>query len=292
METSLLYNVEIVLNSYAIIGIIRYLRLNVGGGSKMVSSLISILFPPILCTILYYWTSLGVKRKHTIPLLSLLILTFVADTIFILTKVVLVTYVKGCWKSHNFSAFSIIRPASMFILALWISLYFVWGHHSWFRGELVIAVTTTVLVLLWSLWRIAIIANVRAIPQPQASYLDDRQLNYVVVLIWILPPMIIGELYAIIKGIKTWGVYTILLPILIRLALTTFSVLAAKPLLRASSISTTKQVHLLRICRFIVLSLCCWRLLTLDVHNQVMLHPLPTLTLVATTCDTIESLMM
>ena len=277
METSLLYNTEIVVNLFAMLGIVRYLRLNVGGGGKMVlgvSSLIAIAFPPLICTILYYWISFGVKRKHTVSILALFILAFVADAIFITTKFVLHKYLQGSWNSHNSNGFSIVKPVSMLTIMVWMVLYFILGE-TWFRFEFVAAATTIALVVLLSIMLIAKIPKVRDSQQPPALYVD-RQLNYVVLLLGMLPPIIIGELYAIFKGNNTWGVYAILFPILVRLAIAPI----------------TKPIVVLQVCRFfIVFPLCCWRLLTLDIQNQILQHPLPTLILVVTTCDTIESLM-
>jgi hypothetical protein len=291
METSLLYNTEILVNLFAILGIVRYLRLNIGDETKMASSLISITFPPILCTILYYCFSIGVKRKHTIAILSLFILAFVADSIFIITKFVLYRYLQGYWKSPNASVFSAGKPVFMFTILLWIALYFTLGHNSWFRIEFAAVATTIAWVVLLSILMIATIPKIRGIQQTQAFYFD-RQLNYVVLLLWVLPPIIIGELYAIIKGIHTWCVYVILVPVLVRLVLTTYTVLFVESFLLAATIPMGKQIKAMRRCRFIVLSLCCWRLLTFDVHDQVVLHPLPTLILVATAFDTLESLIM
>ena len=288
METSLLYNTEILVNLFAVLGMVRDLRFEVGGGSKLVPSII---FLPIVCTLLYYWMSFGAKRKHTITILSMFILAFVADAIFITTKFVLYTYLQGSWKTPNAIGFSAVQLISILMTIIWIVLSFILRRKAWFTYEFITAITTFSSVVVWSILLIAKIPKGRAVQHPQALYFD-RQLNYVVFLLWILPPTLIGELYAIIKGIHTWGAHVILLPVLFRLVLTvtTYSFPWVKTFCQTPTIPTVKKVIALQKCRFIVLPLCCWRLLTLDTHDQIMLHPLPTFLLVATALDTIESL--
>lgn len=291
METSLLYNTEILVNLFTILGIVRYLRLDNFGGSKMVSSIVSTTYPPILCTILYYCMSFGVKRKHTVPSLSILILAFVADAIFITTKFVLRTYLQGALKMRNASVFSVATPIFIFTILSWLVLYFVLGQKSWFRVEFVAVVTTIAMVVELSMLLVTVIPKGQPTQQAFALYYE-RQLNYVVLLLWMLPPTIIGEVYAIFKGIHAWGVHMILFTILVRLVLTIYSVLWVKSCSKPPSTPMSKKEIALQVCCFTMLPLCCWRLLTLDVYDQILLHPLPMVLLVATSCDAMESLIM
>lgn len=295
METSLLYNTEILVNLFAFLGTVRYLRLDFDVvGNKLVLPTMSITFHPILCTILYYVISIGVQRKHTIPILSMFILAFLADSIFITTKFVLHKYLQGtlsCYEKPS-TSFFVIKTVSILTILFWIILYAILGRKSWFRMEFVIVVTATALVSFLSIFLITTIPKGESVQQPQALY-HERQLNYVVMLLWMLPPIVIGEIYAIFKGIYTWGIYAILLPVVVRLALNNNSVYCVTSFfLHPLLIPTTKQKVAMQLCRFIILSFCCWNLLTLDIHDHKILHPLPMLLLVATLCAIPDSLMM
>lgn len=286
METSLLYNTEIFVDLFAILGSVRSLRLDVGIGSTVFSPTALVMLPPMVCAILYSWIAIAVKMRHTISVLSIFMLAFLADAIFIATKVALRRYVQGSWrdKAQSTSDSLVVKSVAVVTILCWTVLYSALGRKSWFRFEFVGTVTAIVLVVLSSILLIAAIPKRRSDPQVQTLYYD-RQLNYVVLLLWILPPALIGEVYAMIKGIRIWRVSAFLLPILVRLVSSINSVRRVKP-----KIPNTKHGLAVQLCRLLVLP-CCWRLLTSNVLHQTMMHPLSTLLVVATACDMIESFM-
>ena len=252
----------------------------------MFSPTVLVMLPPTICAILYYWIAIAVKRKYTIPVMSIFMLAFLADAIFIATKFAFGRYVQGSWrdKAQSISDSLVVKSVAVAVAMIlcWTALYIALGQKSWFRFEIAGTVTTIVLVVLSSILLIAAIPKRRSEPQARTFYYD-RQLNYVVLLLWILPPTLIGEVYAMIKGIRIWRVSAFLLPILVRLVSSILSVRRVKPML-----SNAKHGLAVQLCRLSVL-LCCWKLLTSNVHDQTMLHPLSTLLAVATACDMIES---
>ena len=266
------------------LGSVRSLHLGVGIGNTMFSPTVLVTLPPMICAILYYWIAIAVKRKYTIPVMSIFMLAFLADAIFIATKFAFGRYVQGTRrdKAQSISDSLVVKSVAVATILCWTALYIALGQKSWFRLEFVGTVTTIVSVVLSSILLIAAIPKRRSDPQAETFYYD-RQLNYVVLLLWILPPTLIGEVYAMIKGIRIWRVSAFLLPILVRLVSSILSVRQVKPML-----SNAKHGLAVQLCRLSVL-LCCWKLLTSNVHDQTMLHPLSTLLAVATACDMIES---
>jgi hypothetical protein len=289
METSMLHNAEILVNLYGIVGAVHYLQLDVITTNRL-PQIMSVIFPSITCAILYHAVSLGSRWKYTMSFPTILILAFVADAIFLFTRFLFRRFIRGtcCRKQATSNGYILVTYFS-FVILLTVVLGVVLGSKTWIRLDFFIGITVIGLIYLLSLLLIANSPKEEAGGQYATYY--DSQLQFVTLVFWILPFIAIGDMYSMFKGINAWSVFANLFPIIVRLSLAIFYVHPTKIQSTSNVAKTRKRDALLRTCRFGSISLCSWRLLTLDIDHQMLLHPLPTLILTATACDVIEILL-
>jgi hypothetical protein len=283
MKTSLLYNTEILVKLLACLGAWHYL----GFGGKNDEAFFSILLPPIGTSLLYNQMTFGGIKNDVVLLESTVILSFVADGIFRAVRFLVCRLLKGELLSQ--SSISLLNRPTAIALLVWSLMYlitcFLFGLKSWIQPEVVVGVALILMVLYLAFLSISLLPNDVPLRYQPAW---DREVNFVVWMILLLPFIAVGDLYAVWKGLQSWVHCKVLILLSLRFALAThvFSPPIATP--NPHKVDMELYRTMMRKLRVVTMGFGCWNLFALHVHGEILLHPLPALVMTATICDIVE----
>ena len=286
MKTSQLYNVGILVKIYACIGAWYYL----GVGSSVDHSMLSSIIPSIGASIFYYWISYGVEgsNAYLIESKTVAVLAFVADGLFRVVRFLLTVYrcQKGTCRSQVLLSSPTIKCISLLLfLLICMTVYVRFGEKPWLQPEFVLGITLILSVLYLSILSISILPDDGSMCSRE---MFEREVNYVAWVIVLIPFITIGDLYVVLKGFHSWVNCNILLPVAFRFAMIVRSFSIAPP--SSSNRLTGKYRTTIKLIRAVSMTLGCWNIFLLHTHEEILLHPLPALILLATICDIIELL--
>jgi hypothetical protein len=282
MKTSQLYNIEVLVKLYACLGAWHYLDFSfINDGA-----LLSIFMPPIATSIFYYLMTNGYIRNVVLLMESIVILAFVADGLFRFIRFLLYRMLKGTLRSRV--RFSNQNRSRWIFLLLWLLIfyltaYLLYGEKTWLHPEFVVGIMLILLVLYQSVLLISMIPD--GVPLSFRK-VGDREVNFVVWMILLLPFITVGDLYVVLKGFHSWINCKMLIPVVLRLALAThfFSIATPSP----SGVHMENYRMMMRLLRVGVMAYSCWKLFALHIHDEILLHPLQALVMAATSCDIVE----
>jgi hypothetical protein len=277
MATSQLYNIEVLVNFYACIGAWRYL--------SQCTNRISVVFPPIGTALFYCWMSFGSRWNHSLSIFSIFVIAFIADGFFLSFRYALNRFLKGTWRSETIFTNRSVSVCFLFWILVWAATYVWLEAESLFWPQFVVGVTSIATVLIFAL---VLVAKLPEEAPSQYTEWIDRQTNFVVWLILLLPFITVGDLYVVLKGLSSWVACKISVPIAFRLALAIH--VQSRTRFPVSSLHPEKKLFIIRLLRVVAVGISSWRLFVVNINDEVVLHAVPTLLLVATVCDTVELL--
>lgn len=285
-----MYNAEVLVNLYACVGAWRYLNVLHTAVPGYNSMMAFILLPPIgtaaiarMCMALGYYKS----SFSALPFLSVLILAFAADGIFLSVRLLLNRFKRERGSRPN----SLLSKTMIFTCLLswtlcWYIAFSFAGATAWLRPQAFLSVTSIALVFVLGM---SLVASIPSSLGPESAVWCTRQVNFVAWLLLLLPFIVVGDLIVIPESLTTWTVPKVLIPIAIRHALSIYAISFAPGIVRSSISGATA----FRLFRAIVVTFGCWNVLAFDLHDgaasrDFSFHPLSTLLLIASFCDVVE----
>jgi hypothetical protein len=266
---------------YACVSACRYLNLCLFPDGYL---FLVLLLPPIGTAILSSWISRATRPRSALPFISILVLAFTADGIFLSLRLLLNQCLRGKWSLTNPVRKKWIFGCLLSLILCWSIACALFGSAAWLQPQAVLSITS--LIVVWML-ALALVAKLPPSARPEAAFWYNRQVDFVVWMLLLLPFITVGDFVVIPEGLVSWTVPKVLIPVGIRLVLSLHVISWVSRPMRQSTLGTI--VRFLRAC---VVTACCWKLLTIDLRDgasdDYSFHPLSALLLSASICDIVE----
>lgn len=280
MKTSQLYNTEKLVKLFACFGALHYVVSTCDDNW----AILSIFLAPIGASIFYLWMTFDEIKTNVVQWESIVILAFVADGIFRSVRILLCQFKKRSLRSQLLSQWNLSRTTVLlFWPSMYLTAYVLFGSKTWLQPEFVMGVA-----LMLTVYYLAFL-SISLLPEdlPFRHRVEcGPEVNFVSWIIVLLPFIVVGDLYAALKGFHSLFPFIFLVVLAVRFALAVHvsSIATKNPSKLGAPIYRT-MIWLLRV---VTMVYGCWNLFTLHVHEEILLHPLPGLVMAATICDVVE----